>query len=206
MKMNLEINSQGTVRLVCAGFCRIRNSTGHYLLALSKSQLKYNNLIYRSIGGALEYYVDNLPKQFDALPEDETKRELRWEIPIANIESFKAWFYERRQRETTPFRELKEELVEEMRVLGELDPQDVSMSFNGTHEVSRVSDRFDTKRIYTYYIIEVFNVSFDDPKTKELLNALSSQNINKVIYWATSDEINKNKTQGGIPVDASIVL
>ena len=101
-----------TIRISCAALCRIQID-GKFLLEINKNR----GNVLTPIGGALEF--EEVGRIFLARIEAQFEKgmDLRLTIPASNVDSFRAWFERKEYRETSPLRELREELIDEHRIL-----------------------------------------------------------------------------------------
>ena len=85
------------------------------------------------------------------------------------LSDFAKWFNERQWRENSPFRELREELVEEAMLLPDLQPSDVKWDFLYTYENEQVTQREGVAGVLTHYFLEVFEVWAINPNVVQML-------------------------------------
>ena len=116
--------------------------------------------ILSPIGGALEYDDEAILARFNALPEEPAEQELRLMMPVKQLPAFREWFYSGQGRETSPFRELREELVHESKLLPELRPEDVRCKRLWTVERECMTDRRGHTGLLTHYFLEIYAVTF----------------------------------------------
>jgi len=195
--------NDGWIRVSCAGLCRIRDEAGRYLLALNHNRLARGVRVYTPLGGGLEYHTPDLPARFDAEPEDPTTRELRLYLPTERFGGFRAWFLRRVERETDPFRELREELVEELGALPRLERADVAFARARVLDAERVTDRTGAQGQITRYLLEIFDVRFKSPAVRA---ALASPPADGALRWFTPAELDAGRAADGAAVEASALL
>jgi hypothetical protein len=193
----------GRVRVSCAGLCRIRDDEGRYLLALNHNRLTRGVRVYTPLGGGLEYHAPDLPARFDAEPENPDGRELRLYLPSARFAEFRAWFLRRIERETDPFRELREELVEELGAVEALRRSDVAFEGVQALDAERVTDRTGAEGLSTRYLLEVFDVRLKSPEVRA---ALANLPADGALRWITRAELDAGQTDDGAAVEASALL
>ena len=193
---------QGRQRVSCAGLCRIRDAQGRYLLGLNVNRLAQGRRIFMPLGGALRYDNPDLLAYFDAVPEDATTRDLRLFINPVRLDDFRAWFRLRERREITSFRELQEELVDEFRALTSLSPEDTDITFVGTYEGEGLSERQGVNGVWTYYLHDLFEVSF----AADVLALLSAVPPETGLRWFTDADLLRGAAEDGTPINARALL
>ena len=165
-------------RISSAALCIINDAHGRYLLGVNKARAAYGKHIYMPIGGALRYYDPALLDSFGAVPEKPGKPDLRVYIKGEAIESYREWFYSRDTdgREVTPFRELREEFVDEYRVLDSLQPVDVEMRFLHVYEGQATTDRNgSTGGALTTYLHDIFQVRFTSEIVRQRIEYIAPE-------------------------------
>ncbi len=191
------------VRVSCAGLCRIRDDDGRYLLALNANRLTRGVRVYTPLGGGLEYHAPDLPARFDAEPENPNERELRLYLPSARFPEFRAWFLRRVERETDPFRELREELVDELGVIDALRRSDIAFERVRALDAERITDRAGAHGLPTRYLLEVFEVRLESLRVRAALMTLPADGA---LGWFTPAELDAGRTDDGAAVEASALL
>lgn len=194
---------QERVRVSCAGLCRIRDEQGRYLLALNTNRLSKGVRVFMPLGGGLIYFADDLLKRFDAIPEEPDSGELRLYIPPSRLSEFRLWFLSQRDRETDPFRELEEELIDETGALPKLERADVEFQRLYIHDSERITDRKGVEGAKTQYWLEIFDVSFNSPDVWKRLIELPPDSY---LRWVTSEAIRVGVTPEGEAVEARTIL
>jgi hypothetical protein len=122
--------------------------------------------VFSPIGGALQLKAqtdkDYLVKMFGAT-DFENKLDLRFQAPDDQEAAIKKWFHSgssRQRREASALRELKEELVDENKILTMKDLESVhetSLSHFCDHWALKEDFPEPGKRMFTTYIVEVYN-------------------------------------------------
>lgn len=189
-------------RVSCAGLCVITNAQGHYLLGLNQARLARGKAVYTPIGGALRYHHPYLLQQFAAVQEDATNHDLRLFMPPACVDAFRDWFHSRINRETTPFRELYEELVEEFQLLDWLNPFDVEMKYLHTYENVYLSERSGGS-IATRYFHDIFRVTFCSEAARL---AVENAHPSTGLRWFSYDELVAGVSADGAKLNAETIL
>src|SRR5215207_1609051 len=174
------------VRISCAALCRIQDAQGRYLLGLNSDRLAQGRHIYTPLGGALQYEADDLLARFDAVPEAASSRDLRLFIPPERLSDFRVWFLSRTGRETSAFRELCEELVDEFGVLTALSPQDVQIDYLHTYQTRAETGRGASLGALTQYFHDIFAVAFASPLTREIMERLP---ISSGLRWFSEEQL-----------------
>lgn len=188
------------IRVSCAALCRVQDDAGRYLLGLNKNRLSQGREIYMPLGGALEFTAPDLLARFDATTESPGSRDLRLFMPTDRVPDFRAWFLARHERETSPLRELIEELVEEFAVLDALTAADVDIRLARTYEGEAASGRRGVAGTWTHYLHEVFQIRITNPR---IMQTLLSVPPASGLRWITVKEIAEGRTGDGVAVDGS---
>ncbi len=186
-----------TVRVSCGGLCRIQHpETGNYLLGLNANQLLKGQRVLTPLGGALRYLTPP-PIPFQAERVD--TKELRLTTEPEHLPAFQAWFEAREGRETTPFRELREELVDEYGVLPSLSRKDVRLHYATLSVTQRFSDRVGATGRLTHSFQEIFEVRvINDHHWSRLARCNEDQGL----YWVSAQRIRAGRTAEGLIVQA----
>jgi hypothetical protein len=134
-----------------------------YLLVLNRNRRGKGYYELSPVGGAIE--VDHLSRldPFEARPENPASRDLRLRMELDRLDAFRQWFYKRQGRETDPFREIYEELVEETGILAALRREDLRMDFLHIVEDRKPTMRLGLTGVFTHYFFEVFEVKARSP-------------------------------------------
>lgn len=191
--------SEPTLRVSCGGLCRILDpAAGRYLLGMNRNRLQRGDQILMPLGGALAYFQ---PPPVDFTLEVPDTHDLRLFMPDAQVETFRAWFHRRVDRETSPFRELAEELVEEYAVLDALAPSDVTLTHRFTHEHRRFTNRSGVTGVLTHSLQEIYDAAFH--RHWDTLRALTPDTG---LYWVSADQIHSGHYSDTIRVQADVLL
>ncbi len=180
------------IRISCAGLAKIELE-GQLLL-----ELKTRNPRYVPFGGALELHDSARPFLLSLGAELERERDLRLTLPQNNVEIFDWWFNLRKDREASPYRELQEELVDEMRVLKSLPESKVQIEYLFTKKEEGATDKPSSQRIPTRKYFEVHRASFTPDYERRILNALGTEGSR--LGLASYEEVRNGKTGSGIKV------
>ena len=168
------------------------------LVALNKSRLKKGKMVYTPFGGAIEFepearaFLNGLEAEF------EKGNDLRFTMPEENIAAFENWFMRAQDRELNPYRELREELVEEEQVLDKLGRNDLVTAYLGTAKERAETDRPGQEGQVTQRFLEVFDVEFQPEYQAKLKDA--AYDTNTRLALVTPEEIEQGKTAEGIEV------
>jgi hypothetical protein len=190
----------GKQRVSCASLCRIQDEQGRYLLALNHNRRLAGRQVLMALGGALQYDSPALPARFEADLENAACPELRMYMPTRHLDSFRDWFLARQERETSPYRELREELVDELGALDSLRPDEIRPVYLLTLAGSRITDRPGAEGEVTHYWLEIFQVEFDASPRARLRAEPPG------LRWVTVDEIRARVTHDGVAIAADVLL
>ena len=195
--------TQRTIRVSCSSICSIRVRNG-YLLTLNRNRLRKGERVLSPVGGALEWTDPGIVHRFGAMPESAASKDLRLFLPVDRLACFGDWFRSREGRELTPFREVEEELVREMRLLEGFDPADCDARFTRVADFERATDRTGLENVMTHYFFEVWRLDF----TPQILGRLAarSEDPDRVVAIASETEILKGRCGGGEAIADNAVL
>ena len=183
-----------TIRVSCAGIARIIFDNDKYLLIQNKKQRSHGILKYGPIGGALEYNEDALEFLMSIDVEFEKGSDLRLHIPIVHLDTFIEWFKSKKDRETTVFREMFEEMVEEECYIDSLTPADVTEEYS---KLVQTTVDWDVNGVIktTLHLFEVFNVEIINTQIKQTI--LDKLQTNDSLKLFTQEEINTLEVVSG---------
>lgn len=178
------------IRISCAALCRIEH-LDKLLLLLNLNRREKG--IYRlgPIGGALRLFDRTRLAAFGAVSEDPLQEDLRLTMPPAALTVFRDWFYTGNGRERSPFRELREELVNESKLLSALVPEDIDCRYLWTVEEEGLTDRHGQTGLLTHYFLEVYEIMF---KTSATLGPLLAAPPDSGAVWLTVEQIESQHT------------
>ena len=142
------------VRISCAALCRIAID-GRFLLEINKNR----GDVLTPIGGALEFHEEARSVLEGLGACFEKGDDLRLTLPAGNVDAFRTWFERKEHRETSPLRELREELIEEHRVLPSWPGDLAELVFLRRVEREEKTSRNDRIGTLTRYFYETFEVS-----------------------------------------------
>lgn len=182
---------QDATRVSCGSLCRITDN-GHLLLIMNRNRRKKGIYELSPVGGAIE--VDNYQVLTDQkirfVTEKENSKDLRLFVHDEDMETFRQWFYRRRDREVSPFREIYEELVDETQVLAALREEDVNIRFRRIVEATRTTERAGVTGIYTRYFFEIFEV---DIRANDVMLMLKSASPFSGVFWIDEETASHEK-------------
>lgn len=192
------------MRVSGTGFARLRGPHDTYALLVNKGRLsRGGERILSPIGGGFDLlpggkrYLEGLGATHF---EGHDHNELRCQIPDAQISKVATWFERRHQRETTVWRELMEELVEET---GLLTLGGLSAGYVERFATSRRHNAMTTRNVpnrQTEYFMEIFDVGVS-PNTLRTLWAASRRPIERRwMYFVTVEEIANGRTNDGVTI------
>lgn len=180
------MNQADWIRVSCATLCRIAHPSLGYFLLVNRNRQQKGLYILSPIGGALEYEDESILARFNAHPEEPAAQELRLMMPVGQLPAFREWFYSGQGREASPFRELREELVYESKLLPELRAEDVRFTRLWTVERERMTDRRGHTGLLTHYFLEIYAVTFSrEAVWGQLIAAPQAQGA----MWLSEDQI-----------------
>jgi hypothetical protein len=173
------------IRISCACLARILFDTDKYLLIQNRKQRNQGIISYGPIGGALEYNEEALEFLMSIDTEFETGSDLRIHIPADNFQKFKEWFLTKKDRETTIFREMYEEIVMEEKFLTNLIEDDIEETFSYLIETTVDWDIHGEIKT-TFCFFEIYDVKFKEHINEQILLNLKD---NESLKLFTSEEI-----------------
>lgn len=173
------------IRVSCASLCRIEHE-GWFLLLLNADRRQRGLYVLSPIGGALTITAYDRLASFAAILETPQNDDLRLTLPRGKLAPFREWFYSGQGRERSPFRELREELVDETGLLPSLAPEDVRWEHLWTTEEEAFTARGGQTGALTHYFLEVFGVGFTND---EVLGTLLAAPPESGARWVTRDHI-----------------
>jgi hypothetical protein len=183
------------IRVSCASLCRIEVGR-RFLLLLNHNRRSKGVYQLSPIGGALEVTDLAFLALFGAIPENPDAPDLRFTMPEQMLGTFRQWFFSGQGRETSPFRELYEELVTETGLLTDLKPDDVSFTRIDTIERAQTTNRRGKTGIFTHYFLEIYDVTFN---RHHVLGHLLSAPADSGACWLTAAQIYEGK-----PLDLTV--
>ena len=176
-----------------------------FLLSINKDRKEAGNIKYTPFGGVLsyEFSIRNFLLDLGAQFERPETHDLRLSLPECNLDKFKEWFYTKSQRETSPFRELYEEFVEEEKVFPRLFKSDVVMDYLRTAEEREVTDKPGQEGKLTQRYLEIYGVKFSPDY--ELIIKNNIKNPESRLVLVTAQEIVNLKSNLGIRIGSNSV-
>lgn len=156
------------IRVSCAALCLIEIDD-LVLLEVNKNR----GDVLTPLGGALEFHEAACPVLTELGAVFEKGMDLRFRIPAENLSRFETWFRQRCEREVSPLRELKEELIEEHGALLRWPDNDVVFDYLGISLDRVATTRRGLEGVTTSYFFELFSATFDARTVEILVQALS---------------------------------
>jgi hypothetical protein len=190
------------VRVSGASLCSICKA-GRYLLGINKNRKNTGLRVLAPIGGAIDLYaIDPLLQKWGATLENPSKKELRLYMPQSQLKSFEDWFKLRckDERETSPERELTEELITEYKVITSLNR--IYYRFKGfVIPPLQLSTRKTANIAMTAYFWEIYFITLSD-SSLEKINVQNELNRKlrpdlPYLQWVSTDEIMNEKAVTG---------
>jgi hypothetical protein len=185
------------VRISAANLARIELDD-RVLVGLNKKRLKAGKRVYTPFGGALEFYESARPFLVSLGAEFEKGNDLRFVISDKQIPEFENWFYQQIERESSLYRELREELVDEERVLPNLPKNAVNLEYLTTTTERAVTDRPGQEGKVTQRFFEIYRATFKPEYEQMLRTALAQPDTH--LGLVTKREILAGVSDSGIEV------
>jgi hypothetical protein len=173
------------IRVSCAALCRIEHN-GRFLLLLNRNRREKGLYVLTPIGGALAVEDLNALERFSGIIESAESRDLRLVIPQEQLPAFREWFYAGVDRETSPYRELYEELVRETGLLAVLRPDQVLCEHLWTIEEDAFTQRHGYSGWLTHYFLEIYSIKF---KSAAVLGPLLIAKPESGAVWVTREQL-----------------
>lgn len=148
------------IRVLVGSWNRI-DLDGRLLVEISKSRHEAGKTECAPIGGAMDFldparpFLESIGAQF----EKPGTNELRLYLPVDNLPIFEKWYHRGQDRETNPFRELHEELVDESG-LPDFARDAVTITHRRTIRESYLSSRLGVRTKNTERFGDFFDVRF----------------------------------------------
>jgi hypothetical protein len=193
---------QGMMRVSCGALCVIPNGN-RLLLGINRNLRGKGQAVLKPIGGALHFDRAGLPVNLTPTLADPLTPELRLFLPADQLDAFSVWFTARQAREISPFRELREELVDEYHAMTDLTPADVEITYLRTVTTQRLSDRAGFTGTLTHSIQEIYRVRFLRLYHRV---ALMQAAPDSGLYWVTEAEIRAGRLNDAITIQAETLL
>ncbi len=183
-------NPSEWIRISCAALCRIKHAD-QYLLLLNANRREKGLYVLSPIGGALTVHDPAIFARWAMIPEKPGDPDLRGMLPVRHLDQFREWFNSGAERERSPFRELYEELVTESKLLPDLKPSEVSLSYLWTHEEESLTQRSGQTGMLTHYFMEIYDVRFTSWSALALLLAAPPDSG---ALWVTEAQMGSGST------------
>jgi hypothetical protein len=177
------------LRVSAAALARIEID-GKIVLGLNKNRMKKGKEVYMPFGGAIEFkeearsFLNSLQVQY------EKGNDLRFLIEEKYIPDFDHWFRSGANREKDVYRELREELVLEEKLLPSLERDLVKIENRGLLTPREATDRVGQEGQITQRYLEIFNVQLPAEYEATLRDATQDK-----LVWVTEDEIREGETK-----------
>jgi hypothetical protein len=176
------------IRVSCAALCRIEH-VGRFLLMLNSNRREKGVYVLSPIGGALNLFDPLRLVEFGAILEDPSSTDLRLTMRRMLLPDFRDWFSRGEGRERSPFRELREELVVESRLLRRLEPEDVTCTYLWTAEEESFTERQGQTGRLTHYLLEIYDIKFN---TEAALGPLLVAPEESGAVWLPAEQIDRH--------------
>lgn len=191
------------IRISAANLARIELDK-KVLLGLNRKRLMFREKVYTPFGGALKFYESARPFLVNLGADFEEGNDLRFVMPENRLPEFEKWFYKRVERESSPYRELKEELVDEEKVLLDLPKNAVAFEYLTTTAERAVTDRPGQEGKVTQRFFEIYRVTFSSKYEQMLRDALAQPDTH--LSLVAEREILAGKSDSGIEIAANCKL
>ncbi len=185
------------VRISAANLARIELDD-RVLVGLNKKRLNAGKKVYTPFGGALEFYESARPFLVNLGADFEKGNDLRFVITEEKLPEFEKWFYQQSERESSPYRELREELVDEERVLPDLSKDAINLEYLTTTTERAVTDRPGQEGKVTQRFFEIYSVTFKPEYEQMLRTALAQPDTH--LGLVTEKEILSGISDSGIEI------
>lgn len=161
-------------------------------------ELKTKNERYSPFGGALRFEESAKPFLLSLGAEFERGNDLRLTLPEGNVKIFDWWVRLRKNRETSVYRELVEELVNEQQVLEKLPESDVRIEYLFTKSEEGNTDKPSEQGLVTKRYFEVYQTIFT-PEYKQIIREVlgkEGSGLGLVSY----DEVRNKRASCGVRI------
>jgi hypothetical protein len=185
------------IRISAANLTRIELDD-RVLVGLNKKRLQAGKKVYTPFGGALEFYESARPFLENLGADFEKGNDLRLVISEDRLPEFENWFYQQTERESSPYRELREELIDEERVLSNLPEDAVNLEYLRTTTERAVTDRPGQVGKVTQRFFEIYKATFKPEYEQMLRTALARPDSHLGIV--TESEILAGVSDSGIEI------
>lgn len=188
------------IRISVAGLARIKFED-KFLLGLNKSRLNAGKKIYTPFGGALEFYASVRPFLLSIEAIFEKGNDLRFSLPEHRLSEFEGWFYKRIQREISPYRELREEFVDEEKIFSGLSEDKINSEYLITTTEVVVTDKPGQEGRLTKRFFEIYNVTFSEEYKEKIITDLKQSDTH--LGLLTEKKILSGMSDSGIEIAPS---
>lgn len=180
------------LRVSCGGYIRLPSRDGRYFMLLNENRKKQGIYVVTPIGGVLKYTEDSVLTRIGARLEDPNSDDLRFFVKREKLQEFRNWFTKRIGREADPYREIREELVDETRLLNDLQLEDLETRFVGIIEDERITQRAGVSGSLTHYFWEIFETEIVNDKVySELVRKVDSS---EWLFLLPREQIKQERT------------
>lgn len=170
---------------------------GDYLMCLNKRKREKGIEEYSYFGGCLKFHnpARNFLSGLGA--EFESGDDLRLKIPNSSLDDFMTWYNSGIDREVTVYRELLEEIVEEEKLLDDLDLDKCDIKPIREDIRNDYSEEY-SKNNFTTYLINYYFVKFEPEVELNIKDSLKSHPSGRLIL---PDELEKRLTSDLIGIN-----
>jgi hypothetical protein len=200
-----EADQYPNLRYSIASFADIRGLDGALCLIINHSLWeKKHERVLCPIGGAITVTPEGekeLAGILESPPKFEEPGHLRFEGPGFKAGQIMQWINSTHHREKNPWREIREELIDETGILHKEDLEIITCGDPKIRWIYRESTRPGAEEKTTLSIFEIFPTTLS-PQAMDLLKAASQQN-DPFVRFVSEDDILAQKTLDGTKISSS---
>lgn len=185
-----------SVRVSCSSLVRI-GLDGKILVVVNHDSAQEGRRVYTPFGGVLaadsegaRYLTERLGCTFEGEDTD-----LRLRVDKQRLRSFEEWFFSYTGRETSPHRELEEELVDEENVFVSLPESAYTLGSRIAVEERKITDKPGQAGQMTQRYFEVWGLRFSEPYAAQVRKHLARPDTQLLL--ATTQEIRQLHADDG---------
>lgn len=198
---SLEVCHLPILRVSAASFADIRYGDKR-ALTINKNRLSKGERVLTPIGGAIELTLQGMKEVRQLLEIDETAFEkgndLRLLMAGKNVNKLCQWFLRRENREITPEREFREELIEELGLFTPADFAGISFQLLGFQTELAETGRVGREGRLTLRLIEIHNTQLTEVVLDKLVQ--ETEKPKAMIKFVSGDEIVRGVSSEGIEI------
>lgn len=197
-----ELSIVHEVRVSCAAFADI-TASGRICLIINRNRWKEKGeLVLTPVGGAIRLTSEGIDELCSLLEIGrdafEKEPDLRFIMHGRHANDLIGWFLRRQKRETSPDRELREELILETGLLTDNDLRGAKYGQPWYQKELAITDRAGQEGKLTLRLLEVYPTNFNKDTLAKLLSA--AKQPDSMIRFVTDKEIFKGFNSEGIKI------